>query len=43
VLGGSTALISDVAMLANAGLIVRGREAFLPSAVAGGAGLLAIE
>ena len=41
VLGGLTALVGIVAMLANATLIVFGRSAFLPSAVAGGTGVLA--
>ena len=40
-LGGLTALVGVVAMFANAILIVFGREAFLPSPVAGGAGVLA--
>ena len=40
-LGGLTALVGVVAMIANAILIVFGREAFLPSAAAGGSGVLA--
>ncbi|WP_414729811.1 thiamine biosynthesis protein ThiC [Zhongshania aliphaticivorans] len=40
-LGGLTALVGVVAMFANAILIVFGRDAFLPSAVAGGSGVLA--
>ena len=40
-LGGITALVGVVAMLPNAILIMFGREAFLPSAVAGGTGVLA--
>lgn len=40
-LGALTALVGGVAMFANATLIVFGREAFLPSPVAGGAGVLA--
>lgn len=40
-LGGLTALVGVVAMLANGILIVFGRNAFLPSAVAGGFGVLA--
>lgn len=39
--GGLTALVGVVAMIANAILIVFGREAFLPSAAAGGSGVLA--
>ncbi|MGK0418525.1 MAG: hypothetical protein ACJAST_003637 [Halopseudomonas sp.] len=35
------ALVGVVAMIANAILIVFGREAFLPSAAAGGSGVLA--
>jgi hypothetical protein len=41
VLGGLTALVGLVAMLANAVLITFGRDAFLPSPVAGGSGVLA--
>ena len=41
VLGGLTALVGVVAMFANTILIVFGRDAFLPSAVAGGSGVLA--
>ena len=41
VLGGLTALVGGVAMFANAILITFGRDAFLPSAVAGGSGVLA--
>ena len=40
-LGGLTVLVGVVAMLANAILITFGRDAFLPSAVAGGSGVLA--
>ena len=40
-LGGLTALVGVVAMLANAILITFGRDAFLPSPVAGGSGVLA--
>lgn len=40
-LGGLTALVGVVAMLANAILIVFGRDAFLPPSVAGGSGVLA--
>ena len=40
-LGGLTALVGFVAMLANAILITFGRDAFLPSAIAGGSGVLA--
>ncbi|MDO6540573.1 thiamine biosynthesis protein ThiC [Alteromonas stellipolaris] len=40
-LGGVTAVVGVVAMLANGILIVLGRNAFLPSAVAGGFGVLA--
>jgi hypothetical protein len=40
-LGGVTALVGVVAMLANAILIMFGRDAFLPSAVAGASGVLA--
>ncbi|CAD5268713.1 conserved membrane hypothetical protein [Alteromonas sp. 38] len=40
-LGGVTALVGVVAIVANAILIVFGRNAFLPSAVAGGFGVLA--
>jgi len=40
-LGGLTALVGVVAVFANACLIVFGRDAFLPSAVAGGSGVLA--
>lgn len=40
-LGGLTALIGAIAVLANLILIVFGREAFLPSAVAGASGVLA--
>ncbi len=40
-LGGLTALVGVVAMLANAMLIAFGRDAFLPSPVAGGSGVLA--
>jgi hypothetical protein len=40
-LGGLTALVGVVAILANATLIVFGRDAFLPSPVAGGSGVLA--
>lgn len=41
VLGGLTAVVGAVAMLANAILITFGRDAFLPSAVAGGSGVIA--
>jgi len=40
-LGSITVLVGVVAMLANAILIVFGRDAFLPSPVAGGFGVLA--
>lgn len=40
-LGGLTALAGVIAMLANAILIMFGRDAILPSAVAGGTGVLA--
>ncbi|MAZ86040.1 MAG: thiamine biosynthesis protein ThiC [Cellvibrionaceae bacterium] len=40
-LGGLTALVGIVAVLANAVLIMFGRDAFLPSPVAGGSGVLA--
>jgi len=40
-LGGLTALVGVVAMFANAILIVFGRDAFLPSSVAGSSGVLA--
>lgn len=40
-LGGLTALVGVVAMFANAILIVIGRDAFLPSPVAGGSGVVA--
>jgi hypothetical protein len=40
-LGGLTALVGVVAILANGTLIVFGRDAFLPSPVAGGSGVLA--
>lgn len=40
-LGGLTALVGVVAMFTNAILIVFGRDAFLPSPVAGGSGVLA--
>lgn len=40
-LGGLTALVGVVAMLSNATLIMTGRDAFLPSSVAGGSGVLA--
>lgn len=40
-LGGLTALVGVVAMLANTVLITFGRDAFLPSPVAGGSGVLA--
>lgn len=40
-LGGMTALIGVVAILANGIMIVFGRDTFLPSAVAGGTGVLA--
>lgn len=40
-LGGLTALVGVVAILANGVLIIFGRNAFLPSAVAGGFGVLA--
>ncbi|MDP5071252.1 MAG: thiamine biosynthesis protein ThiC [Congregibacter sp.] len=41
VLGGLTALLGVVAMLANATVLVFGRDAFLPSSVAGGSGVVA--
>lgn len=40
-LGGLTALVGVVAMFTNAIMIVFGRDAFLPSPVAGGSGVLA--
>lgn len=40
-LGGLTALVGIVAMFSNAILIMFGRDGFLPSAVAGGSGVLA--
>ncbi|MFK8051767.1 MAG: thiamine biosynthesis protein ThiC [Woeseiaceae bacterium] len=40
-LGGLTALVGGVALLANATLIVFGRGSFLPSPVAGGTGVVA--
>ena len=40
-LGGLTALVGAVAMLANAGLIILGRDGFLPSPVAGASGVFA--
>ena len=40
-LGVSTTLVGVVAMCSNAALIVFGRDAFVPSAVAGGSGVLA--
>lgn len=40
-LGTATAAIGAVALLANAVLLMFGRDAFLPSAVAGGTGVLA--
>ncbi|MBW2942381.1 hypothetical protein [Zhongshania aquimaris] len=40
-LGGLTVLVGVVAMFANAILILFGRDAFLPSAVAGGSGVIA--
>jgi hypothetical protein len=40
-LGGLTALVGVVAMLSNTVLITFGRDVFLPSAVAGGSGVLA--
>lgn len=41
VLGGSTALFGAIAILSNAILVMFGRDAFLPSAVAGGTGVIA--
>jgi len=41
VFGGLTALVGVIAMFANAILIVFGRDAFLPSPVAGGSGVVA--
>jgi hypothetical protein len=41
VLGGLTALVGVVAVVANAMLIVFGRDGFLPSSVAGGSGVVA--
>jgi hypothetical protein len=41
ILGGLTAFVGVVAMLSNAILIVFGRDAFLPSPIAGGFGVLA--
>lgn len=41
VLGGLTALVGVFAMLSNGALIMLGRDAFLPSAVAGGSGVAA--
>ncbi|WP_024607872.1 hypothetical protein [Pseudoalteromonas sp. TAB23] len=40
-IGGLTALAGGVAMLANAILIIFGRDGFLPSAVAGASGMIA--
>ena len=40
-LGGLTALVGVVALVANAMLIVFGRDGFLPSSVAGGSGVVA--
>lgn len=40
-LGGLTAFVGAVAVLANAVLILLGRDAFLPSPVAGGSGVVA--
>lgn len=40
-LGGLTALVGGIAMLANTVLITFGRDAFLPSGVAGGSGVFA--
>ncbi|BBM00079.1 thiamine biosynthesis protein ThiC [Microbulbifer sp. GL-2] len=40
-LGGVTALVGVVAIFANAILIAFGRDAFLPSAIAGGSGVIA--
>ncbi|UTW54724.1 hypothetical protein [Kordiimonas sp. SCSIO 12610] len=40
-IGGLTALVGGVALLANAALIIFGRDAFLPSAVGGGSGVAA--
>jgi hypothetical protein len=40
-LGGLTALVGVVAVVANAMLIVFGRDGFLPSSVAGGSGVVA--
>ncbi|MEM9219639.1 MAG: thiamine biosynthesis protein ThiC [Cyanobacteria bacterium P01_F01_bin.150] len=40
-LGGLTALVGVVAMFANGILVTFGRDAFLPSSVAGGSGVLA--
>lgn len=40
-LGGLTALVGIVAMLSNMIMITLGRDAFLPSAVAGGSGVFA--
>ena len=40
-LGGLTAVVGIVAMLANATLVVFGRDAFLPSPIAGGSGVIA--
>lgn len=40
-LGGLTALVGVVAMLSNVIMITLGRDAFLPSAVAGGSGVVA--
>lgn len=41
VLGGLTALAGGVAMLSNATVVVLGRDSFMPSAVAGGSGVVA--
>lgn len=40
-LGGLTALVGVVAMLSNVIMVTLGRDAFLPSAVAGGSGVVA--
>ena len=40
VLGGLTALVGAVAMLSNTIMVVLGHNAFLPSAIAGGSGVL---
>ncbi|EAQ96008.1 hypothetical protein [Congregibacter litoralis] len=40
-LGGVTVLLGGIAIIANAAVIMAGRDAFIPSAVAGGSGVVA--